>query len=279
MALSGSEAGLLDQLEHFWSPDGPARSPTSGSPADGPVDAPVAFGGRLTPAVVLTAHRSGLFPMPQNGAAGEGADADGLAAVGLRVLGADPDPGRLAWWSPDPRPVLAFDTVRLGQGLTKTLCSRRRWTTTVNRDFAEVVSRCRAGREPRWLTDELVDTMTALHRGGWYHSVEVWAGTDLVGGAIGLGCGPVLSADTMFHRTSGASQIALVDLAARLADVGVPTLDLQWDSPHARRLGATPVSRSAYLDLVAGPAIRVDLPDEVRVVDDLLGRLRRRGGS
>jgi leucyl/phenylalanyl-tRNA--protein transferase len=156
------------------------------------------------------------------------------------------DPYALAWWSPDPRPVITMADVALGSGLTKTLRTRRRWTTTVNRAFDRVLAECRRGRQPQWLTDELVDVLTELHEQGWYHSIEVWSGTDLVGGALGLGTSGVFSADTMFYLESGASQIALAELTVRLTGTSARWLDLQWDSPHVRRLEAVYVERGGW---------------------------------
>jgi len=160
--------------------------------------------------------------------------------------------------------------------LTKVLRTRRRWTVTVDRTFGRVLDGCRAGRDPRWLTGGLIAVMTSLHRQGWCHSVEVWAGTELVGGLVGLGMGLVFSADTMFCRAGGASQIALVALAVRLTETPVTVLDLQWDSPHVRRLGAASISRPAYLELANASTRPVDLSTRATTVDDILGWLRAR---
>jgi leucyl/phenylalanyl-tRNA--protein transferase len=244
-----------------------------------PARGPVAFGGTLTPADLLAAHSTGLLPMPSDTA--EDAQINEVLYAdnrdGIRFVGARGRSYGLAWWSPDPRPVLTPDCVRIGAGLTGTLRSRRHWTTTVDRAFGEVLSACRADREPRWLTDQLVAAMTELHSRGWYHSVEVWSDARLVGGAVGLGRGAVLSADTMFHRESGASRIALVDLVTRLMDTPTRVLDLQWDSPHARRLGATLMARREYVELVARSTERIAVPTAERSVSDLLNAPTGRG--
>jgi Leu/Phe-tRNA-protein transferase len=86
---------------------------------------------------------------------------------------------------------------------------------------------------------------------------------------VGLGRGAVFSADTMFHRESGASRIALVDLVSRLNPSRA--VDLQWDSPHTRRLGASLMARRDYLALVASGVDRIGLPTDRRAVDSLLG--------
>lgn len=258
--------------EAFWERAAPA-----------PGDAPVAFGGSLSPDDLLAAYRQGLLPMPcdndEDAAVNELLYADGVRAGRIPVI-----PGRtpayaLAWWSPDPRPLLTMDSLRLGSGLTKTLRTRRRWTCTVNRAFVDVLSGCRRGREPRWLTDELVSLMTGLHYVGWYHSVEVWSGSTLVGGAIGLGQGTVFSCDTMFGAKSGASPIALADLVIRLRDGPDAVLDLQWDSAHVRRIGARFIERAAYVRMLGCTPTTISLPAERRSVDDILFRLRGRSAT
>ena len=256
-----------DWAERFWRRTDPAISG----------DRPVAFGGSLTAPALLSAYRNGLLPMPAESAEDAEVNAllyrDDVLAGEISVVGSGGFD--LAWWWPDPRPVLTAATVRLGHGLTKTLRSRRYWHTTVDQAFGDVLAGCRADREPRWLTDELVEVLTELHAHGWYHSVETWADADLVGGAAGIGVGGVFSCDTMFHRQSGASQIALADLAVRLADTSAGLLDLQWDHPHVRRIGARFVPRSDYLRLAAA-GTPVVVPGEARTVAELLDRLRGR---
>lgn len=235
-----------------------------------PQRGPVAFGGTVRPPDLLAAHSQALLAMPTDTA--EDADvnralyADGS---GLRFVGVREPSYELGWWSPDPRPVLTRDSVRIGAGLSATLRACQDWTTTIDRAFDTVLHACRAGREPRWLTDRLVASIGELHEQGWYHSVEVWSGSRLVGGAVGLGRGAVFSADTMFHRVSGASRIALIDLVARLADTPAQVLDLQWDSPHARRLGARLMPRPEYVALAARSTQRIVLPTSERCVADL----------
>lgn len=210
--------------------------------SEAPADGPVAFGGSLDAPTLLGAYRAGLFPFPADGpvlaAFNEARWADGPAVL----VGGD-DPYALAWWSPDPRPVLAVDRLR----------ARSRWTCTVGRAFGQVLEECRAGREPRWLTDELMATLGELHRDGRAVSGEVWEGDELVGGAYGIRVGPVLSLDSMFHRRPGAGTAALAGLAARFGAVGGRLLDAQWDSPHVRSLGAELLPRDRYLAVLSEP--------------------------
>jgi len=230
----------------------------------GPVDLPVAFCADLSPASVLGAYRRGLFPMPApdeqfrtiNEVRYEDLVADGT--IGL-VGSAAADPYWVAWWSPDPRPVIRG--VHVGRNVRKVL-RRDDFLTTANAAFGRVAEECRAGREPRWLTDPLLATLTALHAEGWAHSIEVWRAGELAGGAIGIGIGGVISGDSLFGRRPGVAAIAVADMAARLEAAGGLLIDTQWDSPFLRSLGAEPMPRSRYLPLLAGSLSRIALPGE-----------------
>jgi len=142
--------------------------------------------------------------------------------------------------------------------------------TTADAAFGRVAEECRAGREPRWLTDPLLAALTALHAAGWAHSIEVWLDGDLAGGAIGIGIGRVISGDSLFGRRPGAAAIAVAEMAARLAEAGGLLIDAQQDSPFLRSLGAEPMPRERYLTVLGGSAERLALPRERRPAGRLL---------
>jgi leucyl/phenylalanyl-tRNA--protein transferase len=229
-------------------------------------DAPVAFCADLSPVSVLGAYRRGIVPIPApdeyfrtlNEVRYEDRVADGT--IGL-VGDARDDPYWVAWYSPDPRPVICVGHAHLGRNLRKQL-RRGDMRTTANASFGRVAEECRADREPRWLTDALLRTLIELHREGWAHSIEVWLDGDLVGGAIGIGIGRIISGDSLFSRHPGAGAVAVADMAARLALADGVLIDAQWDSPFLRSLGAELLPRERYLPLLARPAQRVALPAE-----------------
>ena len=242
-----------------------------------PGDAPVAFGGDIEPGTLLTAYRHGLFPVPADAHTSLVTEAlfeDQVAAGEIALIGpAGAAPYALAWWSPDPRPVIPAGDVRLGRRLRARIRGSSPWTTTADRDFARVVGACAQGREPVWLTGQLQQSLGELHRQGHAHSLEVWEDGELVGGAFGIAVGPVLSLDSMFHHRSGASRVAIADLGRRFADAGGTLLDTQWPAPHLDRLGAGPLPRADYLSLLrtdrpVGPLPTVELPARRLAQDD-----------
>jgi leucyl/phenylalanyl-tRNA--protein transferase len=252
-------------------PEAGGSPEASDSPGAG--DSPVAFGADLSPASVLGAYRRGIIPFPApdehfrtiNEFRYEDQVADGTIGLVGSEAGGRGGPGRdpywVAWWSPDPRPVLRVDQVHLGRNVRKQL-RRGDERTTANTSFRQVAEACRAGREPRWLTDSLLGSLVELHQEGWAHSIEVWLGDDLIGGAMGIGIGRVISGDSLFSRHPGAATIAVADLAARLGQAGGLLVDAQWDSPFLRSLGAAPMPRERYLPLLGLSADPIALPPQ-----------------
>jgi leucyl/phenylalanyl-tRNA--protein transferase len=225
---------------------------------------PVAFGADLSPASILGAYRNGIFPFP---AADEYArdinefryeDQVSAGVIGL-VGSPHDDPYGVAWWSPDPRAVIKVGHVHLGRNVRKQLRSGQE-RTTADASFRRVAQECRTGREPRWFTDTLLESMIALHEQGWAHSIEVWRDSELIGGALGIGVGCVLSGDSLFSRRPDAARIAVADMAARFAAAGGTLIDAQWDSPFLRSLGAELVPRDRYLPALATSAERRPVP-------------------
>src|ERR1700685_539173 len=169
--------------------------------------APVAFGADLSPASVLGAYRRGIIPLPVSDeyfrTLNEFRYEDQVAAGTIALVGDEAAaPYGVAWWSPDPRPVIGAGGVHLGRNVRKRL-RRDELTNTADAAFGEgaavgeVAGACREGREPRWLTDPLLETLIELHRAGWAHSFEVWRGEELVGGAIGIGIDGIISGDSL----------------------------------------------------------------------------------
>lgn len=199
------------------------------SPADAePGNDLVAIGADLEPGTLLRAYATGLFPMPI-------------------------DPGKrrskIAWYSPDPRGIIPLDGLRVSKSLRR---SRQRYEVRLDTAFTEVVRGCAdPSRDGRWITDEIEAAYQELHRLGWAHSVEVYDGDQLVGGLYGVRYNGLFAGESMFHRATDASKVALVWLVEWMLATGGTLLDVQWTTPHLESLGAIAVPRSEYLRLLA----------------------------
>jgi leucyl/phenylalanyl-tRNA---protein transferase len=208
----------------------------------------VGIGADLEPATLVDAYRRGIFPWPD----------DTIDA--------------LPWFCPPRRGVLPLAAIRVSRSLARTL-RRCGYETTLDEAFEAVVEGC---REPRaqesgtWISDDLGAAYARLHRLGHAHSLEVWDGERLVGGIYGVLVGGVFCGESMFHRATDASKVALVDLSARLVEAGAGLLEVQHATPHLRSLGAIEIPREVYLGLLQ--ELR---DDRVRLLRDRLpaGRL------
>jgi leucyl/phenylalanyl-tRNA--protein transferase len=230
-----------------------------------PAAEPVAYGGRLTAADLLTAYRAGVFPMPADGPGGalinRTLHEQDVACGRIAELPGRADPYDLAWHCPDPMPVLDVGGVRFGRNTRRLVRNRYAgWRTTADQCFAEVLAGCARDRRPQWITEELAAGLLDLHRAGWAHSVEVWDGDTLIAGLFGVAVGRVFSADSMFHTVPDASKVALADLAERLRPTPARMIAVQVPTPHVIAAGATTVSRQQFLATVAesGDPILID---------------------
>jgi leucyl/phenylalanyl-tRNA--protein transferase len=136
--------------------------------------------------------------------------------------------------------------------------------------FDAVIAGC-ADRDSTWITDRMQAAYRALHRGGVTHSLEVWAGDELVGGLYGVHTGLTFSGESMFHRSADASKVAVADLCRRFVEAGDVLIDTQDESDHMARLGQVLVHRDDYLDVLhAFRDETVDLPGDRRPVARLV---------
>jgi leucyl/phenylalanyl-tRNA--protein transferase len=161
------------------------------------------------------------------------------------------DPGagarQLGWWSPDPRGVLPLDGLRLSRSLRKSTAGFR---VTIDADFEAVIDACaNPSRTGRWIVRSIREAYVRLHELGWAHSVEAWSPSGaLVGGLYGIAIGGFFAGESMFHRQSDASKVALVGLVEQLRTGGAALLDVQWATPHLVSLGVVAIAKRAYLE-------------------------------
>ena len=90
-----------------------------------------------------------------------------------------------------------------------------------------------------------------LHRLGWAHSIETWHDDELVGGLYGVACGGFFAGESMFHRATDASKVALLNCVELLESGGAALFDVQWVTPHLESLGAVGMARREYVRRLA----------------------------
>ena len=186
----------------------------------------VALGGDLHPDSLFLAYSQGIFPWP---------------AEGLPLL----------WFCPPERAVLDFADLHIGRRLARV---RRQATLrfTVDAAFDDVIRACqqspREGQDGTWITPAMYAAYCTFHRLGFAHSVEAWDGNTLVGGVYGVAVCGTFSGESMFYRQPYASRLALLHLIDHLQERGLTWIDIQQMTPHMAALGATLVSRDAFLE-------------------------------
>jgi leucyl/phenylalanyl-tRNA---protein transferase len=160
--------------------------------------------------------------------------------------------GPIGWWSPDPRGVIPLDAFHVSRSLRR---SCRQFDISVDTAFDAVIRGCADPTRPSgWIDDDFIAAYTQLHELGWVHSVEVWtrdAEPELAGGVYGVAIGGLFAGESMFHRRTDASKVALVALVERLRAGGATLFDVQWLTDHLASLGAREISRLQYLDQLA----------------------------
>jgi leucyl/phenylalanyl-tRNA---protein transferase len=173
--------------------------------------------------LLLEAYRSGIFPMALEN-------------------------GEIAWFSPDPRGIIPLDAFHLPHGLRRIL-KKSVFELKIDTAFEEVVRAC-AEREETWISEQIIQSYLNLHDLGYAHSIEAWSDGELAGGLYGVSLQGAFFGESMFHRKTDASKVALAGLVGRLQRRGFALLDTQYITPHLRTFGAVEISRRQYLRLL-----------------------------
>ena len=171
---------------------------------------------------MIRAYREGLFPM----------------AI---------EDGAIGWFSPDPRGILPLETFHIPARLARVV-RRGVFEIRINTAFEDVMRACATRTDDgTWISEDIIECYVALHRMGLAHSVEAWHGATLAGGLYGVHLGGAFFGESMFHRETDASKVALVTLVDRLRRRNFALLDTQWVNPHLVPFGAGEIARVEYL--------------------------------
>ncbi len=183
----------------------------------------VAIGGDLSPARLLAAYSSGIFPWFSEG-----------------------EP--LMWWSPNPRFVLFPDELKIRRSLRKVF-KKKPFEIRYDTAFDRVIRYCsqldRPEQDGTWITDDMIEAYKHFHRMGYAHSVEIFLHNQLAGGLYGVALGPFFFGESMFHLESDASKAALAALVFRFKNA--PFIDCQVHNNFFESMGAVHIPRTTFL--------------------------------
>ncbi len=188
-------------------------------------------GEELTPWLLRYGYERGAFPMTM-------------------------DDGQVEWFRPFRRALFPIEGIKLSRSMRKVVSKVQfgerngaHFGVTFNRQFEQVMRNCLRPDE-NWISEHFIRAYTACHFEGWGHSVEVWRSGKLVGGLYGLAIGSIFCAESMFHRETNASKVALWAMVDRCREAGFTLFDAQIMNPHLKSLGAYEIGDYAYLQLL-----------------------------
>ena len=164
------------------------------------------------------------------------------------------DGGRIRWYLPDPRGILPLAEFHVPRRLARVL---RRPVS-------------RSASTPRFATSSRLSSRQARTARGSRRIYDTYwncmARACALGGSVARRparrrpvrgrLGGAFFGESMFHRATDASKVALVALVDRLRARGFPLLDIQWVTPHLETFGALEIPRRRYLMLLE-EALRV----------------------
>jgi leucyl/phenylalanyl-tRNA--protein transferase len=185
----------------------------------------------LTPELLLRVYAAGIFPMAENA-----------------------DDPSLYWVEPKLRGILPLNDFHVSHKLAR-LVRNSNYRIIANHDFDSVIAACAARRRvggETWINEPIRRLYRGLFDLGHAHTIEVRRLEDdaLVGGLYGVSLGGAFFGESMFHRETDCSKLALVHLVARLKAGGFTLLDTQFVTDHLKQFGAIEIPRAGYRRLL-----------------------------
>ncbi len=178
-------------------------------------------GQELTPWMIRYAYSQGVFPMAE-------------------------EDGSVFWYEPIVRAVFPLSGVHISRSFAKTL-RHTNFKVTFDRAFEQVMRSCLRPKD-NWISEDLIRVYTLIHREGWGHSCEVWMDERLVGGIYGIALGNCFCAESMFHRETDMSKVALWAMVEKCRELGFTIFDAELMNPHLARMGAIEMPQFDYLE-------------------------------
>lgn len=190
-------------------------------------DGLLAIGGDLSTDRLLLAYHKGIFPWY--------------------------DEGEPMWWCPDPRFVLFPENLKVSKSMKQVL-NKGLFEFKTNTAFGAVIHNCRKsprpGQDGTWISDDIIEAYTELHKLGYAHSAEAWMNGELVGGLYGVRLGNVFFGESKFSKVSNASKYAFIKYVQWLHQDGVQLIDCQVYTEHLESLGAEMIPRHEFIQML-----------------------------
>ncbi|MGL4727773.1 MAG: leucyl/phenylalanyl-tRNA--protein transferase [Bosea sp. (in: a-proteobacteria)] len=190
----------------------------------------------ITPDILLRAYAVGVFPMSESR-----------------------DDPNLFWVEPNKRAIMPLDRFHVPKRLARTVRTDK-FEIRTDHDFEAVIAACAGDditqsaapeREETWINTRIRTLYGELFALGHVHTVECWLDEKLVGGLYGVSLGGAFFGESMFHRATDASKVALVHLVARLIAGGYRLLDAQFQTAHLTQFGTLELPRKRYQAVLA----------------------------
>ncbi len=176
---------------------------------------------------LINGYLNGIFPM---------ADAD----------------GSLYWYSPDPRAIIPIESYKPSKSL-RPIINQHKFDIKINSNFLEVIKACSKPRnsDPEtWISEEIIEAYSELHKLGYALSIETYFNNKLVGGLYGVMLGKAFFGESMFHLVPNASKVAFHYLMVFLQNNNFQLLDTQFINDNVKRFGAIEISKAKYIKLL-----------------------------
>jgi leucyl/phenylalanyl-tRNA--protein transferase len=178
-----------------------------------------------TPELILRAYRAGIFPMAEDASSDD-----------------------LFWVSPLLRGIIPLDSFHISKTLRKTLRTHK-YLVRTDTDFAATIEGCATSgteRETTWINPSIRALYGELFARGYVHTIEVWDESEMVGGLYGVSIGAAFFGESMFHRRTDCSKIAMAHLLLRLKAGNYRLLDTQFLTEHLKTFGGIEIPRETY---------------------------------
>lgn len=179
----------------------------------------------LNPEKLLAVYAGGMFPMAPS-----------------------QDSPEVYWFAPEERGILPLEAFHVSRNVCRWIRNHPH-RIGVDEQFEAVMRAC-ADRPDTWISGLIVEAYLRLHQVGHAHSVEVYVGSELVGGLYGVSLGAAFFGESMFKRAPEMDKVALHYCHRLLLQGGYRLWDTQYYTEHLGTLGAQEIPQDAYLQLL-----------------------------